>query len=502
MTGTIRPYAQAHLGDVAGAVAARLKTLEQIGAVARMWQRDHTLWKPDPAEITNRLDWLTLPETMAPAAPDLAAFGRRCEGFDRIVLMGMGGSSLAPEVLSLAGGKKPLLVLDSTHPQAVLAVERSGDLRRTLFIVASKSGATVETHSQFRYFFQRAPRGDQFVAITDPGSPLETLAGDHGFLRTFLNPEGVGGRYSALSYFGLAPAAVMGIDAGMLLESGRQMAAACTAPGAGNPGLWLGAAIGEAALRGRDKLTLLPASAEDGFGSWVEQLIAESTGKEGRGIIPVVEESTGRPGAYGADRLFVAAGEAGALAPAVELPGRSLATLGGEFFRWEFATAVAGHILGINAFDQPNVEEAKAAARAVLAGGGAAAPTAGDLRSTLSGVGPGAYLGILAYLPRTNEHHDRLQRVRLALRDRLRVATTLGFGPRYLHSTGQLHKGGPASGVFIQVMDRPSEDAAIPGQSFTFRQLLDAQADGDLAALRGRGRRAVRVSLEQLEQEV
>ncbi|MEK7216802.1 MAG: hypothetical protein AAB289_14540, partial [Chloroflexota bacterium] len=261
MPGPIRPYVKASLGDLESAVSFRLSALARTGVAGRLWRHDHTLWKPDPDEITNRLDWLTLPETMGHAVPSLAAFAHHCEGFDRVILMGMGGSSLAPEVLSVAGGGKPMIVLDSTHPASVLAAERSGDLARTRFIVASKSGSTVETLSQFAYFYQRVPRGSQFVGITDPGSPLETLAKDHGFLRTFLNPERVGGRYSALSYFGLAPAAAIGIDPSVLLESGRAMASACARPGADNPGLWLGAVIGEAALQGRDKLTLLPGPA-------------------------------------------------------------------------------------------------------------------------------------------------------------------------------------------------------------------------------------------------
>lgn len=503
MTAPLAPFVRADLGDLAPALDARLEGLIGSAVVPRLWQGDHTLWDPDPAEISSRLDWLTLPEAMAERLPSLAYFARRCEEFDRFVLLGMGGSSLAPEVIARAPGARPLTVLDSTHPAAVLQVERSGDLSRTLFLVASKSGSTVETLAQYAYFRERTGTSRQFVAVTDPGSPLERLAQEHGFAAWFINPEGVGGRYAALSLFGLVPAAAMGLDPDLLLSSGRAMAAACRSERGDNPGLWLGALLGEAALRGRDKLTLLGGPPVTGLGDWIEQLLAESTGKRGRGILPVVGEMPGPPGVYNRDRVFVAtAGDAAAPAPAAVLPAAGFSTLGGEFFRWEFATAVAGHILGINPFDQPDVEAAKEAARAVLSASAKDPVALGDLRTTLASLRDGDYLALLAYLPRTDEHAARLQRVRTALRDRYRLATTLGFGPRYLHSTGQLHKGGPNTGVFVQVIDGPSEDAAIPGQAFSFRRLLDAQADGDLAALRSRGRRCVRVPLDQLEQEV
>jgi hypothetical protein len=432
----------------------------------------------------------------------LSEFADSCAGFERIVLLGMGGSSLAPEVFSTTFGGKALTVLDTTHPEAVLAAEEGGDLGNTLFIVASKSGGTVETLSQLAYFFGKVQDGSQFVAITDPGTPLEALARAKGFRRVFLNPPDIGGRYSTLSYFGLVPAALIGVDVHALLHSAEEMACACAewVPGAENPGLWLGALMGEAAKAGRDKLTLLIPDEVAAFGAWLEQLIAESTGKEGTGIVPVDGEPQGSPDVYGRDRLFVSLGVETELEPSAVIPFGGSDNLGAEFFRWEFATAVAGHILEIHPFDQPNVEEAKAATRRLLEADIVPREPYDDLNALLDEVRPGDYLGIQAYLPRTAENVDRLQAARVRLRDRLRVATTVGFGPRFLHSTGQLHKGGPATGVFIQVVDEPELDAQIPGKPYTFRRLLDSQSAGDLQALRDRGRRVARVRLKDLEE--
>ena len=493
------PFTRRDLGGLQQALDKRLETLAQEDAVRRIWAGDHTFWKDDPAEITDRLGWLTLHDSMRAELPGLRALADECAGFQRVLLLGMGGSSLAPEVLSLTYGGRPLVALDTTHPAAIQTAEQAGDLARTLFIVASKSGTTVETLSQFAYFYDKLKTGDNFIAITDPGTPLETLGKERGFRRVFLNPPELGGRYSALSLFGLAPAALIGLDPAALLDAGAAMAEACRKPGADNPGLWLGALLGEAALQGRDKLTLLTPPAMGSFGAWVEQLIAESTGKEGRGILPVPDEPLGSADKYGADRLFVSLGLTTDLTPVAALPAEDPSGLGGEFFRWEFAIAVAGHVLGIHPFDQPNVEEAKDAARKALGAMDTPAPQTAGLRETLDAVQPGDYLAILAYLPRTVPNTARLQLVRRELRDKYRVATTLGFGPRYLHSTGQLHKGGPSTGVFIEVVDRPGVDVAIPGQSFSFRQLLDAQGVGDLEALRSRGQRVTRLTLEELE---
>ena len=494
--------ARVNLGSLAESVQKRLAEMEKAEVPRRIWALDHTVWKPDPTEIADRLGWLSLPEKMHDQVDQLQNFAESCAGYDRIVLLGMGGSSLAPEVFSKTFGGKSLTALDTTHPEAVLGVEKSGDLGSTLFIVASKSGGTVETLSHFAYFFDKVRDGSQFVAITDPGTPLEALARAKGFRRVFLNPADIGGRYSALSYFGLVPAALIGMDLDALLDSAEEMACACAdcVPVAENPGLWLGALIGEAAIAGRDKLTLLLPEEISAFGAWLEQLIAESTGKEGSGIVPVAGEPEGAPDVYGDDRLFVSLGVETALEPSVVIPFDGAEKLGAEFFRWEFATAVAGHVLGIHPFDQPNVQEAKDATRRLLDEEALPPEPYDDLGALLEKVRPGDYLAIQAYLPRTQENETKLQAARVRLRDRLRVATTVGFGPRFLHSTGQLHKVGPATGVFIQVVDEPSVDLPIPGKPYTFRRLLDAQSAGDLQALRARGRRVARVRLSDLEE--
>jgi len=493
---------QVNLGPLATPLEERLSDMEKAEVPRRIWASDHTVWQHDPTEITDRLGWLRLPEKMHEHMDQLQAFAESCAEFERIVLLGMGGSSLAPEVFSTTFGGKPLTVLDTTHPEAVLAAEKGGDLKSALFIVASKSGGTVETLSHFAYFFDRVRDSRQFVAITDPGTTLEALARMKGFRRVFLNPPDIGGRYSALSYFGLVPAALIGADVHDLLDAAEEMACACAdcVPGVENPGLWLGAVIGEATKAGRDKLTLLFPDEVSAFGAWLEQLIAESTGKEGTGIVPVDGEPPGAPVVYGDDRLFVSLGVETALEPSVIIPFEGVQKLGAEFFRWEFATAVAGHVLGIHPFDQPNVQAAKDATRRLLEAGDLPTEPYGDLAALLEQVRPGDYLAIQAYLPRTPDNASRLQAARVKLRDRHRVATTVGFGPRFLHSTGQLHKGGPPSGVFIQVVDEPSVDLDIPGKPFTFRRLLDAQSAGDLQALRARGRRVARVRLSDLEE--
>ena len=519
---------QKFLGPLAPAVRRRLKELDAGDVVSRIWSHDHTVWKPDPTEITNRLGWLKLATDMRPRIPELQVFAKRvaADGFTHAVLLGMGGSSLAPEMFARTYNRAPgaleLTVLDTTHPATIARVEASLDLYHTLFIVASKSGTTLETLSQFEYFSAKTGgRGSSFIAITDPGTPLEELARARGFRHVFQNPPDLGGRYSALSLFGLVPAALIGADLEDLLFSAEEMADGCKAvPGFENPGAWLGALMGEAWLAGQDKLTfVLPASVAS-FGDWVEQLVAESTGKEGKGIVPVPGEDIGPPDAYGEDRLFVSLGDYPGLAPLraagypfVTLEFGGPKTLGAEIFRFEFATAVAGHVLGINAFDQPNVEEAKQATRAILASlqeagvplgqGGASKleePDPGDAAGELQGVAPGDYIAIQAYLDRTPDTAAALQLDRLALRDAHRAATTVGFGPRFLHSTGQLHKGGPPTGVFLQVTDEGRDvDLPIPGKPYTFGTLIDAQALGDLQALRARRRRVARVTFEELE---
>jgi len=508
------------VGSVDVALGKRLLTFEQWHVTKRIWARDATVWKDDPdtPEIRDRLGWLTVGKAMAQQVKSLTAFADEVRAeFGRVVLCGMGGSSLAPEVLWQTFGAAPehpsLHVLDSTDPRAVQQVEQAGDLARTLFIISSKSGTTQESDSFFRYFWERSGRrGSQFVAITDPGTPLERLAGERGFRRAFLNPSDIGGRYSALSYFGLVPAALIGVDVGRLLHRAHRMAEACapSVPELDSPGAWLGAILGEAALAGRDKATFVLSPRIASFGLWAEQLIAESTGKEGRGILPVAGEALGGPDVYGIDRIFISmtlAGDEGTdvdsrLAalehdghPVVHLRLDDPYDLGQEFFRWEFATAVAGAVLRLNPFDQPNVAESKANTKAVLAKRGPPSPaaSAGELERFLAGVRPGDYLALMAYLPPTPENDRRLAAIRIRLRDRLKVATTLGYGPRYLHSTGQLHKGGPPVGHFIQIAQPSAEDVPIPGEAFGFRELEAAQAEGDLLALRARGRPAIRI---------
>jgi transaldolase/glucose-6-phosphate isomerase len=501
-------------------VEERLDDAERTDLVGRIWRRDHTVWNPDPTEIADRLGWLDLPETMADRVAELRAFAHqvRADGFTHAVLAGMGGSSLSADVFRRVFGVEPgaldLTVLDTTHPDAIAALERSLDLPRTLFVAASKSGGTIETLAHLDYFYPRTAGGGQFVAITDPGTPLEAVGRRRGFRKVFLNPPDVGGRYSALSLVGLVPAALLGVDLDELLEPASSMAAAChrCVPCDRNPGLWLGAVMGEAARAGWDKLTLLLPPDQAPFGWWVEQLVAESTGKQGSGIVPVVDEDIAPPDRYGTDRLFVALRDHeslpaldGAGAPIVRLGRHEPVLLGAEIFRWEFATAVAGRLLGINPFDQPNVEEAKDATRRILE---RVEPdrdvedvATDDPTVLLKDVGPRDYIALQAFVVPDGATTRRLQRVRMALRDHHRVATTVGFGPRYLHSTGQLHKGGPDSGVFIQVVDDARRtDIAIPARRYTFGQLLDAQALGDLSTLRHHGRRVARIALSRVEE--
>lgn len=484
--------------------------------MARVWRRDHTVWGRGPREVVDRLGWLTLPRAMEGQLAELEEFAAACaaEGLTTAVLCGMGGSSLAPEVLrsvfGVAPGRLDVLVLDSTHPHQVLAVDRAVDPDRALFLIFSKSGTTAETLAHLAHFWDRVPDGSRFVAVTDPGTPLASLAARRGFRRVFVHPPDVGGRYAALSPVGLVPGALLGVDLGGLLRRAREAARACgpEVPAPDNPGAWLGAWVGEAARAGRDKLTLVLEPRFAPFGLWVEQLVAESTGKEGRGVVPVVGEDPGPAQAYGEDRLFVVLGGgrlrdaldplASSGHPVLHLPLEEPLWLGGEFFRWELAVAVAGHVLGIHPFDQPDVERTKAATRRFLEEGTPRVEW-GDPRALLGTVRPGDYVAVQAFVPRTEAWERRLQAIRLGLRDRLRVATTVGFGPRFLHSTGQLHKGGPPTGVFLQVVEEPREDVPVPGAGHTFGQLLLAQAAGDLHALLAAGRRAARVRVEDLE---
>ena len=521
------------LGGVQRAFEARLQALDASKFAARLGRHDATLWSAEAAHqrvAANRLGWLASPGVMEGHARELKEFaaGIAHAGFTHAVLLGMGGSSLAPEVLRLTfearAGMLDLAVLDNTSPAAVRAVTQSHDLTRTLFVVSSKSGGTLEVASFEKHFFEavRAVRGDQagrsFVAITDPGTALETLARSRGYARVFANPADIGGRYSALSYFGMVPAALIGADLEGLLAGARAEALApgADAAAARPQAVLLGAALGELALAGRDKVTLVLDRRIAALGAWIEQLVAESTGKGGHGLIPIADEPLGPPSAYGNDRVFVAVAVQAPDPPSdaslrtLEAAGhpvlrwtRSSPTeLGAEFLRWEIATATAGAVLGVDPFDEPNVAEAKQATKITLdrylAEGRFPAPVEAQpaaLSDLLDQARPGDYFALLAYLHRTPGTQDRLARLRLAIRDRARLATTLGYGPRYLHSTGQLHKGGPNTGLFLLLTADEGDDVPIPGERYGFAALRHAQAAGDLEVLERHGRRVAHLHL-------
>ena len=515
------------VGNCGPVVEQELKRLRKLDAIGRIWRGDHTLWKHSPDEIIDRLGWLSLPADMLSSVPDLASFADEVvrDGYTHVVLLGMGGSSLGPEMLrqafGSAHGRPELTVLDSTAPSWVRNVADSIDPAQALFLVSSKSGTTIEPNVLYSYFRDlveqavgRERAGKSFAAVTDPGTALEELASREGFRRVFHgNPE-VGGRYSILSAFGLVPSTLVGIDVGRMLDRAAGMRDACRAEDPGdNPGAALGAAMGRLALEGRDKLTIFASSSIAGFGLWVEQLVAESLGKEGRGVVPVAREFPLDPDAYGDDRLFVhlrlEGDENSSVDAALRVLSRSghpvirldlldLYDLAAEVFRWEFAIAVAGAVLGVNPFDQPDVQAAKDMTNSVLAefeGSGALpdAPETMPAPDLLSLVRPGDYVAVMAYARQTPELDAAVDELRRALMTRFRVATTMGYGPRFLHSTGQLHKGGPPSGVFVQVVEGNGADVGIPGQSYSFGVLASAQALGDLRALEAAGRRVSRL---------
>jgi transaldolase/glucose-6-phosphate isomerase len=490
------------LGELEHLVQARLKRLAEDDSVARIWARDHTVWKDDPTEIADRLGWLDAIERSRRELAEIRALAgeTRRDGLHHVVLLGMGGSSLAAEVVAAMYRSPYLTVLDSTHPDTIARLEREIPLEETLFVVSSKSGTTIETRSHMAHFLDLAKDPSHFMAITDPGTQLEAAATELGFRRVFNAPPDVGGRYSALTVFGLVPAVLAGVDPEELLGPADRAAQRCrTETGIDeNPGAMLGAAMGEAAGAGRDKATVAFADTLAPLGAWLEQLLAESTGKEGRGILPVDGDPLGPPEVYGDDRLFLTTPGVEAPGPSIDLPLRGPGDLGWAFFVLEFATAVAGSVLEINPFDQPDVQSAKDRTAEVLAGGDIPREAPGDVGELLGTVGPRDYVSIQAFVDPGGEIARRLPEVRERLRDRLRVATTLAFGPRYLHSTGQYHKGGPNTGVFLQVFAEPEEDRAVPGEDFSFGRLIAAQAAGDLAALRERGRRVARVRVEDL----
>jgi glucose-6-phosphate isomerase len=536
-------------GRLTPAYEAELGSLRAQQAMTRLWNREPGLWKEDAAHaatIANRLGWLSVVDQMRAEAADLTAFADEVAaiGLNQVVLLGMGGSSLAPEVFSLlfpAPAGRHFFVLDTTDPESLRAVQSQLEPERTLFIVASKSGSTVETLSQYQYFADRLQRagvaqpGRHFVAITDAGSRLDRLAQEQSFRRIFRNPADIGGRYSALSFFGLVPAALWGVDVNAVLDSASEMAAASgpQAPPETNPALRLGALLGAGVLQGCDKLFLV-----EPLGNWIEQLVAESTGKEGRGIVPIVAGPEAPLEVLEQGAVTVAltldghddavlAGTMAALeergAPVAEIRMASPSDLGAEFFRWEVATALAGVALSIDPFDEPNVQESKDATgrllrefqstgqmpqgSLVLAESGMELYTEGApaqvlrisdaVRAFLAGRQNGNYLALLAYVARDAANGTELEALRLRLAQQLHMPVLLGYGPRYLHSIGQLYKGGPASGLFVIITSRKEEELPVPGAPYTFAQLQMAQALGDMQCLMQHGRPAVRVHLGQ-----
>jgi len=543
--------------DLTSQLAETLDDWRIHGKVRRLWARDASLWTH--ADEGNWLGWLRITEDRLVRIQHLTEIAGevRDAGFSHALLLGMGGSSLCPEVLKMTFGKihgyPELHILDSTDPAQIRAVERKVDLASTLFIVSSKSGTTLESNIFKQYFFQRAKEvigaekvGDRFIAITDPGSKLQQVADRDGFRHIFFGIPSIGGRYSALSDFGMVPAAVMGLDVRRFLDRADEMVHCCASgvPPEDNPGVLLGTILGVLARNGRDKVTLITSPGIRDLGAWIEQMLAESTGKEGTGIIPVDREQVGPPEVYGTDRVFVYvrlesapdSQQDGAVAalekagqPVVRIAVADPYDLGQEFFRWEMATAVAGSILGINPFNQPDVETSKVATRKLTAEyeqTGSLPPEApileeagirvfadeknaaslatatgrdrslvGTLRAHLNRLRAGDYVALLAYIEMNDAHEAELQKIRHAIRDRKRVATCLGFGPRFLHSTGQAYKGGPNTGVSLQITCDDAKDLPVPGQKYTFGVVKAAQARGDFQVLAERDRRALRVHL-------
>lgn len=508
------------------AISDIVARIDREGIVGRLWARDFTLFGASPQEISDRFGWLDLPRSMLAHRAYLEDLARDVLATDpsHVVLFGMGGSSLAPEVFARTFGSAPghplLLVLDSTVPAAVRAVRSAIDIERTFFVVSSKSGTTAEPLAFMEYFWREAesaglePAG-RFAALTDPGTPLGKLAQERGFWRVIENPPDIGGRFAALSLVGLVPAALIGVDVASLLESAGFMSEACgpAVPASENPAVALGAAMAAGAQSGRDKLTVVISEPLEAFGLWLEQLVAESLGKHGTGVVPIVGESLLEAETYGTDRLFVQvrlAGDEGNVEadvlldrlgtlghPVISIEVDDAYDLGAQFILWELATALAGAAMGVQPFDQPDVEEAKVEARkaldAFVAGG--APPNVsevGSLGGLLSSKGETDYLAIMAFVDETDETDQAFRELRAAVAAKHKIATTLGYGPRFLHSTGQLIKGGPANVLCLQIVAE-ADELEVPGAGYGFGVLADAQAAGDLAALEAKGRRVARI---------
>jgi len=515
--------------------------------VTRLWRRDASLWSGDPEEqaaITARLGWLDAIEVTRAQRTDIdrCVAVLRDDGVQHAVLIGMGGSSLAPDVYARCvpgnGSIRSLRVLDSTHPDAIHTATTSMDWDRTVFIVSSKSGTTVETDALRAYCYEQVRRtqdddaGKRFVAVTDPGSPLADMARQHGYRQVFLNAPDIGGRYSALSLFGMVPAALLGIDIGLIMARTETAMTRCRSSDDGNQALHLGMALAAHTRAGRDKLTLAVSPRLPGLGAWIEQLVAESSGKQGIGLVTIIDEPLLSPEHYGEDRVFVAVTNADEQEPdgfaTLRAAGRpvyhrtltDVNDIGAEFFHWMFTTAVLGACLGVNPFDEPDVNAAKQHARALLAspveppasatstvqdwslfaGGGLVDPAdsaADGLARLVRAIQPGDYFAILAYLAPTTETEQQLGRLRDALRVHISAPVCVEIGPRYLHASGQLHKGGANNGVFLIVTDDAQTDITIPGTTHGFGDLVRAQAMGDYAALQERGRRVARAHLHE-----
>ncbi len=511
-------------------VESTLSNLDRQNIVKRIWQKDHTVWKPQPTEITDRLGWLTIADSMYEQLSSLKSFAQDITDSDisHIVLLGMGGSSLGAEVLRQTFGVRrgfpDLIVLDSTVPDSIQSVKESIDPCHTVFVVSSKSGSTTEPLMFYCYFrgliesvVGDKKAGEHFIAITDRDTPLAQIASRDSFRRVFYNPADIGGRYSVLSYFGLVPAAVAGIDIGALIERSNRMREACAphVPIHDNPAAYLGAYMGSLALTGRDKLTLFTSPSIRSFGLWLEQLIAESTGKEGKGIIPVIDEPLFDFSLYGNDRLFVylrlqdddnsitdktIAMLKSLAQPVLTVELQDKYDLGAEFYRWEFATAVAGAILHINPFDQPDVQQSKYETEHILSQYSHShnLPAVNNTQTPsalLSTAKKGDYLAIMAYVRQTPQTDQQLTELRRKVTNRYGITTTLGYGPRFLHSTGQLHKGGPKSGLFLQIVADSEIDIPIPGMPYSFGIIASAQALGDIKALQSAKRMVTQVRL-------
>jgi len=534
--------------QILNAVESRLATWKGNNIIARVWELDSTVWKKNPEdniELSNRLGWLNLPSKMQEQVSLLESFASETiKSFDEIVLLGMGGSSLAPEVFFKTFGKRSgypgLIVLDSTHPLSVRKILDNYNLERTLFIVSSKSGGTTETMSFYYTFYDELSKkstdpGKNFIAITDSGSGLEKLAKEKGFRKIFTTPSEVGGRYSALTFFGLVPAALIGADLTSLLRSAERMEINCNRGSEvfSSEGFRLGALLGELYLIKKNKVTFFVSPKISSFPAWIEQLIAESTGKEGKGIVPIAFESAGSSSAYGNDRVFVylrLEGDNNTIYdneiinlkekgfPVITIHLSNIYDLGKEIFRWEIATAMAGSVMEINPFDQPNVQLAKSLANESMEEYKKTGklpsikPTisengieyfgdyqADNLKNTFTGflsqLKEGNYLAIMAFIPFSDEVELSFSEFKTKVRNKYHAAVTSGYGPRFLHSTGQLHKGDGNEGLFIQITTDSSDDLDVPGQGYSFGTLITAQAQGDLKALKNNGRKVIRLHL-------